>query len=172
MDVILWLFCLLALVPPASFPSHSSLPHLICANDCVWATVYLTSRQSFRTFSEIFHLIYTVIWFLLMTLWVTLAMTSKQRLKYCVPGARRRSPRQNTGVSRSPLSVAEMQADGWDNYLKPEEDSHAVRRMKKHYNRLKMSSGGPQGRHTNRKRTKVWLSQHKGQSISLTLLNV
>jgi len=50
--------------------------------------------------------------------------------------------------------VAEMQADGWDNYLKPEEDSHAVRRVKKHYNRLKMSSGGPQGRHTNRKCTK------------------
>lgn len=77
----------------------------------------------------------------------------KVACKVLCPEAQRHCIRQNTGLSRSPLSVAEMQADGWDNYLKPEEDSHAVRRMKKHYNRLKMFSGGPQRQHMNRKCT-------------------
>lgn len=60
---------------------------------------------------------------------------------------------KHRGVKVSP-SVSELQADGLDNYLMPEEDRHADYHMTRHYDGMKRPWSWPQGRDTLRRRWK------------------
>lgn len=80
------------------------------------------------------------------------------------------------GVEVSP-SVCELQADGLDNYLMPEEDRHADYHMTRRYDGIKRPWSWLQGRDTLRRRRDLqistWLSSwEKGRGVSLTLEKV
>lgn len=60
---------------------------------------------------------------------------------------------KHRGVKVSP-SVSELQTDGLDNYLMPEEDRHADYHMTRHYDGIKRARSWPRGWNTLRRRCK------------------